>query len=269
MIKERINISLDDTWAYMYRQSNTKNADAFKIRVENYINMFQKIAEADLNQLSDEEYYQLLTQIYSITLDKKDYLEIFSELYNKEYTNFYLIATKMTLEDTETTGYHHSFDWWKQLYQVYYIIAATSKMAENKNFSKNEMKKMLQNNEIVILCEKTKPVEESDLDFKQESYEKLPSLNFELLEKKDSNNKEIPNFLSLCGRIARKKITPEIIRNDIKIMLNELDKEIKEVWDFLNAKDFDLHETAKMCKNWYETSNAKKEYQRLVRKLKK
>ena len=159
-------------------------------QVENYMNMFQKIAEADLNQLSDEEYYQLLTQIYSITLDKKDYLEIFSELYKKEYTNFYLIATKMTLEDTETTGYHHSFDWWKQLYQVYYIIAATSKMAENKNFSKNEMKKMLQNNEIVILCEKTKPVEESDLDFKQESYEKLPSLNFELLEKKIQTTKK-------------------------------------------------------------------------------
>ena len=55
MIKERINISLDDTWAYMYRQSNTKNADAFKRKVENYMNMFQKIAEADLNQLSDEE----------------------------------------------------------------------------------------------------------------------------------------------------------------------------------------------------------------------
>ena len=60
---------LENTFAYAYRKSDFENAEVFKIRLVEHINKIKNVLDADIDNLSDEEFFKLLVSIYYIRLD--------------------------------------------------------------------------------------------------------------------------------------------------------------------------------------------------------
>ena len=91
--------------------------------------------ESDFDKLTDKELYELLSKVYSIILDENDYLKMLSKYNGKNYTFIYRIPTTMTFSSRVTEGHGRSFDWWNQLYQVYYLVA----ISDTFNFDYNKI----------------------------------------------------------------------------------------------------------------------------------
>ena len=77
---DKIDINLtEETYAYILRKSEEENAEAFKENVKKYINIINSFVNTDFNKLSDDDFYDLLYKVYSITLTREDYLKIISK----------------------------------------------------------------------------------------------------------------------------------------------------------------------------------------------
>ena len=266
---ERKKVSLiENTYAYTGRVSNKENAEEFKRQIQKYISALKEIVEANFDTLSDKDLYKLLTKVYDIYLDKEDYLKIISKYNNKQYTSFHRIPTTITFYDTAKEGHGKNFSWWKQLYQVYYI-AATSDDIEfdyNKIYSKEEIKKMLYVKNIVILQKETEPIEDNP-NFKQEKFEPLPILDIDIKDYGNNMSQFVLNNFYLFGEVLREKFTRRKVLKDMKEFIEILNKEIKDVYSDAQSNEYIYSGIARICKDWFESSEEKKEYQSLQKKL--
>ena len=212
--------------------------------------------------------YELLSKIYSISLDKEDYLKMLSKYNNKNYTYIYKMPTTMTFEDIITEYDAGDFNSSIQLFQVYYVIAASDnlKFDYNKIYSKEEIRNLLSDKSIVILNEESEAFYK-EKDFVQEEYKSLPTLDINIKPYGDNISQFVLNNFNLFGILLRKKFTKKIVLKDIKEIINDLNIEIQDI--ILDAKSNKVlySDTAKMCENWYESSEEKEEYQNIQKKL--
>ena len=269
MKSERKRMSLlEDTYAYIGRLSDDENAEEFKRKVKNYISTIKEIVEADFDKLTDKELFELLTNVYNIYLDDKDYLEILSKSYNKEYTHFYRIPTTLAFYDTKQEGHGNNFSWWPQLYQIYYNVVATNDVDFdcNKIYTKDEIKEMVDTKNIVILKQESEEIMDNQ-EFEKEEYEELPILDIDINDYGNNISQFIINNYQLFGELLRKKFTKKNVLNDMKKLINDLKDDINAIFYYANSNDTINYNIARICKEWFDTSNDKKEYESLQKKL--
>ena len=266
---ERKRISLfADTYAYIGRSSDEENAEEFKREVKKYISTIKEIVEVDFDRLTDKELYELLTKVYNIYLDDKDYLEMLSKRYNKEYTRFYRIPTTFTFYDTKQEGHGINFSWWPQLYQIYYNVVATNDVNFecNKIYTKDEIKEMVDTKNIVILKQESEEIMNNP-EFEKEEYEELPILDIDINDYGNNISRFIINNYQLFGERLREKFTKKNVLNDMKKLINDFQDDINAIFYYANYNDTINYNIARICKEWFDTSNDKKEYESLQKKL--
>ena len=259
---------LEDTYAYIGRSSDEENAEEFKREVKNYISTINEIVEVDFDRLTDKELYELLTKVYNIYLDDKDYLEMLSKRYNKEYTRFYRIPTTFTFYDTKQEGHGINFSWWPQLYQIYYNVVATNDVNFecNKIYTKDEIKEMVDTKNIVILKQESEEIMNNP-EFEKEEYEELPILDIDINDYGNNISRFIINNYQLFGKRLREKFTKKNVLNDMKKLINDFQDDINAIFYYANSNDTINYNIARICKEWFDTSNDKKEYESLQKKL--
>lgn len=266
---------VDDTYKYIYRTSEKVLADTFKKELTKYIGNINNLITVDFKTLSDEEFYDLVCKVYSISLTEEDYLKIISKKNGKNYNILDEIGTYMTSADTVTTGKGRDFEWHEQLYQVRYIVAVSddTNIEYDCTLSKKKIMEMINNKSIVIVGSKLEPLN-TELELYEEM-ENMPSMDIDLSDSfyvdgiygddicgdiwKDDN---FPVVIS----ILRKKITKKRILRDMKDYIEELQEQIKEV---LSSKYDDAYnETSRLCNAWYRNSEEKKLFKSIQNKLK-
>lgn len=270
MNAERIKISLaEDTYAYIGRASDEENAEEFKTRLQQYISILKEVVESDFDKLTDKELYELLFKVYGISLDEDDYLKMLSKFNNKQYTFIHRIPTTMTFTGRATEGHGRSFDWWDQLYQVYYLAASsnTFKFDYNKTYSKEEIKKLSADKNIALLKREEEAID-SNKDFIQEEYEPIPTLDIDIKGYSDNISKFVLNNYSLFGQLLRKRFTKKAVLKDMRKMIDELTEEMQEIFSDTKSSDPNYSGTAKVCKEWFDSSAEKVEYQGIQKILK-
>lgn len=253
---------LENTFDYAYRKSDFENAEVFKIRLVEHINKIKNVLDADIDNLSDEEFFKLLVSIYYIRLDNNDYLKLFSKKYNKNYTCIAIIPTTMTFTDICKEGRGNSFDWWEQKYQLQYMVAVSNeiKLDENKVYSKKEIKQLVSDNTIILLNQETKTIEEDELTFIEESVEYLP-INFDFDENGNIMSGFILDNYDLYMEILREKFTKAKIYNDMQKYISYLRDDIKHI---INCDD----NISQLCKEYYEKEGIKSSLDVLQRRIK-
>ena len=269
MNSERIRISLvEDTYAYAGRTHIEENVETFKTKIQEYINILKELVESDLDKLNDKKLYELLSNIYDITLDEEDYLKMFSKYNNKKYTFIHRIPTTMTLTRRTAQGHGRSFDWWNQLYQVYYLVATsdTFEFDYNKTYSKEEIKKIISDKSIVILKQEEVAIN-GNQNFVKESYEPIPTLDIDIKNYSDNMSQFILNNYSLFGELLRKKFTKHTVLKDVKKIIDDLNQDMQVIFSTAQLKEQLYSDIAIICKEWFESSAERKDYQVIQKKL--
>ena len=271
MIAERNRITLaQDTYAYVGRASDSENAEVFKSQIKDYIKILNKIVETDFNKLSGKDLYELLCTIYSISPSTDDFLKMISKQNNNEFTRIHRIPTTMTYFERKTENHGGRFDYWNQPYQVYFLIAASDKFEIdfNKIYSKDEIKKMLTDKIIVILKKEEKEIENIN-DSKYEDYEIMPILNIEV----ENNGSDIYNFIlndyDLFEKLLKDKFTKCTVLKDAQELINDLEEDIRGIYVDAEANTPLYSDTAKVCRNWFESSSYKIEFQKIKKQINK
>lgn len=270
MYLERITISLvEDVLANNSYASKEVNTDIFKTKIKAYINALKEVVESDFDKLTDKELYELLSKIYVITLDERDYLKMLSTYNNNYYTFILRMPTTMTFTSRATEGYGKSFDWWDQLYQIYYLVATsdTFEFDYNKIYSKEEIKKLLSDKSIIILKQEEEAID-GNQNFVKESYEPIPTLDIDIKSYGDNISQFVLNNYSLFGQLLRKKFTKKNVLKDVKIIMGDLNDEIQEIFSNAQSKEQVYSSIAIMCKEWFESSEEREKYQVIKKRIK-
>ena len=266
--KNRVSL-VEDTYAYIGNASNEANVEKFKTELQKYIKILNKVIDSAFDKLTDKELYELLSEVYGISLDEEDYLKMLSMYNNKKYTFVYRIPTTMTFNGTVNEGHGRNFDCWKQLHQIYYFAAVSDmfKFDNNKIYSKEEIKKNVSDKSIILLKQEAEAIDDN-INFISEEFEQIPSLDIDINSYSDNISKFVLDNYSLFGLLLRKRFTKSIVLNDMRKMLNVITEEIQDVFSEIKSNDPDYSETARLCKEWYDTSTEKVEYQGIQKLLK-
>lgn len=280
-----MNVSIDritlveDTYGYVGRASNEENAEMFKIEIQKYIEIIDKLINLDFKKLSNREFYELLKQIYSIRLDENDYLKMISKKNGKKYSDIYNIPTTMTFKSMVTEGHGRDFSWYEDLFQTYFDVAISDDLKNRrfqngrynlKPFTKQEIKQMLEDKDIVIFMENDRVIYKSDLEeFNAEEYKKFPSLNIECKWYTGNYFKFIEDNFDLFAELLRRKFTKKKILKDMKEYLKELECDIDNIFNNVNSRDKYYSGISKICENWYNTSGIKEKHEDIIKTLSK
>lgn len=261
----------EDTYAYIYRASEQEIFETFRDTLKKYINIIDDLVNQDLKKLSDEEFYDLLRKVYSISLTEEDYLKILSKRNNKKYNIFTEIGTFMTFTDTATEGHGRDFSWWKQLYQVRYIIAVSedTEIEYDSVLRKNDIKKMVEDKSIVIIERKTRQIN-NKLNI-NETVENIPSIKLNcsysngIYGRMTGSIYKDDNFPIVISML-RRKFTKKRILKDMKDYIEELEEEMKIVLSH-SQSGYAYNEVSRLCNEWYGKSKEKEKLNILQRKI--
>ena len=167
-------------------------------------------------------------------------------------------------------GHGRSFDCWIQDYQIYYLVVASEEFDfdYNKIYSIAEINELVSNKTIMLLKEDSEAIDDY-VEFAMEGYQSLETLDINITGYSDNISKFINDNYSLFGDLLRKKFPKEKVLDDMKGLIEELDDEINNVFfSSNNPSDYLYFETSKKCKEWYELSSEKEEYQNIKKRLK-
>ena len=264
---EIIRLSENTFWD-VDRSSIEDNLQVFKMNLRDYIIRLKRILDSDFDELSDQELYTKLSEIYDMELNYEDYLYILSRKNNRKYVDIKSLPTTMYYKSIKREGTGKDLARWNQLYQVRYLVAVTDtfESESNKNYSSKEIKELVNNNDIVLLNRKDKEIDFVG-DITEASFETLPTLNLDVRSYRNNIVEFVLNNFNFFGEILRKEFTKERVYNDINEILDELDYDLNYVFDRTQSKDESYVKLAKACKKWYDLSIEKDLYQGIQKKL--
>ena len=262
---EKIWLS-DDIFDEVFLISDDEILNTFKERIKNHLNIINNLLNSDLEKMSNEEYYNLIKNIYNISLEDEDYLKIISKKMNKKCTRFSTINTTMTFTDVATEGRGRSFDYWDQLYQIKYEVAEFKdcKLKFNETLPKDKLRKMIDKKKIILIEMNTIPIDDEP-NFIKEDIEEFPiQKKFRGYEIENSEKEEFDIIVNLL----KKEITKKKLLKDIKSYINELKDEIKYAISLVSVSHNPYYNISKLCNEWYNSSEEKEELKELSKKVK-
>lgn len=267
MYIEDINYwSYENLFDRVFEISDNEILDMFKKEINNNLNFINSLLNTDLKKMSNEDYYNLIKNIYNISLEDKDYLKIISKKMNKNCVRFSTINTTMTFTGIATEGRGRSFDHWDQLYQIKYDVAEFEdcKLKFNETLSKDKLRKMLDKKKIILIERHTVPIGDEP-DFIEEKEEEFPvTWKCRGYEIENSEKEEFDIIVDLI----RKKITKKRILEDLKGYIEELKDEINYAISFNCESDYPFYNISKLCNEWYNSSEEKEKLKELYKKTK-
>lgn len=241
--------------------SKEKIIEMLKNELKENINVMDSLLNSDLKNLNDDNFYNLISSMYHITLEEEDHLKIISKKMNKKCMYFTDIETSMTFTDTATEGRGKDFSWWQQLYQIEYTVGVFKgcNIDSSSIFSKKDIRKMIDEKNIIIIDIKSVPLD-YEPDFKEEVE------HFSLYDYKFDDEINKNEDFSIIISILRKKFTKKRILKDIRYQLEELSLQINEILDFYSDPNPFYSNTSLLIGEWFKNSEEKKEYVKLLEK---
>lgn len=140
------------------------------------------LIESNFNKINDNDFYCLLSRIYSINLTLKDMFNIMSRVGNIYYDKIELLNTKQTFDISRQKGHGKDLDCLTDKYQVRWIVATAKNfnLNTNYNYSEDEIKNMMSNKQIVAISMYPKKLGTGvKLPYKEEKFKELEGLRIE------------------------------------------------------------------------------------------
>ena len=238
--RNNINKLLNNPYDSSQYIENETNTQIFQLEIQRYIKLIDDIMNLDFDTLPDKEFYNLLNQVYYISFDSYDYFEILSKKNKKDYLLFSNIPTTMIYKKKtnkirvgmfKTLYYEHYF-------MIYYEAVVSTDLYRKGLFrtccegqyTKNEIRNMLNNKDIVIFKEDSRVLYKMDLDrYRIEKPQKFPSIEISDIYEKNNMEKFIKNNFELSIELLRKRFSKKRVLEDIKKYIEEANNSIDRI----------------------------------------
>lgn len=238
-------------------KSNEYTIGMFKDIVSDIKGILNRFVEADFDSLSNAEFYNLISNIYDISLEKEDIFKFFSDKNNKKYDRIVTIPTTMVYTVNNSSGF---FD---DSYQVFYeaMIDKDVSLDSNKVYSKIQLKKMLKNKDIVITNTDSILIDER-LE-KEEEYEDINKNNSLVPKNVDYSDKE--SFYYFIKEI-RSILDNKRILNDLNDYVLDFNQELYNIYVYSSLHTV-YSNIMSQCISWFDNSDTKEEVQVLTKRI--
>lgn len=218
--------------------NNHKRCDVQKFikYINEHLDKANDLLNCKIEGLNELELYKKLKEIFSFTIEKKDYLKALSMMHNKHYTSFININTNMYDNNGENITYQ--------------AVAISSKIYLNgSTLDLNSLRKLTQKEEILLIKKIT--VDSNKKEPYKEKYENHQFIELDINESSLNENSELfPYFIE----ILKKEILVKDILRDIKLYIDELMYQAKSIIKLSEVRNNqELAEIGKKYKRAFET----------------
>lgn len=230
--------------------------------------IIKQIIGADINKLSNIEYYNLLSKICRIKLTNSDYVEIAKIITNFENGLVFDIKTNMKKTFVLSEGRRRDFSWWEDNYLVGYTILSKKNISTSQIYTFFEIKDMIDRKEIFIIKPNdVRLIQDSNGYFYEEDNAKtyvnveenkeLPVLTAEVKEDSsfishiDTNINPEDKYFDEIMNYIRTKVPKEKFELIFKKYLFKLEESLDcmiNIWSDDNKTKSELQETKKDIK---------------------
>ena len=120
--------------------------------IENIIKALNLLLSKDYKCLTDEEYYNIVNQFYSITLFKKDILKILSTIDKVNYNKYQWLKTRVIFTTLDSEGHGRNFSWWHETRQLMLELITPEGLVIDKkhDYSSEEIKEIFNNYKVYL-----------------------------------------------------------------------------------------------------------------------
>ncbi len=243
---------LEDT----YKEDKFSAIKVFENLLKKYTILLKEITTTDLDSLSGEAYYNLLSLFYNIEIEPEDYLKAFSNE-GIQYDRFMDLSTRMVIENKKHSGFGNAITWSdpKDEVKLRVAAAANTKIDSTKKYYGLEIERMLDSKKIIIVGVKREKV--NKVDWFVDNYKEYPIVDMD---------KYFNDNLEIFGNILRKKLTDKKIFNDLKKFIEELNYQLTTVTVYNQVLPQDIND---QIKNWWLNSKLKNELKQTEKNIKK
>lgn len=150
---------------YQYIKDVKKDLDAIK-----------RMMEVEFKNLSNEEFYDLISNFYKVYITKKEILDIVSKVSGVRYDKFERLKSRMAFKSLVTEGHGRDFSWWEETYEASWCVATLEgfKLDPEYNYSKEEIRELVRNKKIVSFGRYAHDVGfDPELPYEKEELEKI------------------------------------------------------------------------------------------------
>lgn len=128
--------------------------------------------------------YQSETKIIIKETTEDDRLTMLNLMYNTNYTKLTALRTTMVRTIMEGSGHGRRFEYWEEAYQRYLVVATSNNLDTNKIYTKEELKHLLSEKQILPLEVIEKRIQ--DKTFPEEPAEELATSIKPVMTKTDA-----------------------------------------------------------------------------------
>lgn len=150
---------------YQYIKDVKKDLDAIK-----------RMMEVEFKNLSNEEFYDLISNFYKVYITKKEILDIVSKVSGVRYDKFERLNSRMAFKSLVTEGHGRDFSWWEETYEAAWCVATLEgfSLDPEYNYSKDEIRELVKSKKIVSFGRYAHDVGfDPDLPYEAEELEKI------------------------------------------------------------------------------------------------
>lgn len=240
--------------------------EKFKDCVANNIRVINKIINADIDKMTDEEFWDFINKAFDVNFKQKHYLKMISLLKGKKFNCFSEIWSTMTFTATKTEGRGHDFSWYETKFQQGFKVAVSKGLSidDGKAYSVEEIKQLIASNDLVLIDDSQRDLQFTSPNFEEEPFQELPMLKghynefFDLLEFNVEGSELFPHAI----QVVREKYTKKKILKKMASKIEELQAEINQFLQ-VNSSNYYKESVGQPCKNWFEESSMKLSLQAL------
>lgn len=166
------------------------------------IKCINEFLDNDIRKVTKEDYFNFQLRFYNIYITDDDIFKILSKINKVNYTEFQTIKTMHYFKQLINEGHGRDFSYWEDTFLLEYFVAVKEGFKlDDKVYSNEEILKMIENNEIVIL------------DTRYNNLGMSPKIPFESEKIISLDNRRI-NILSSLDDIYNTINLFDIVKND-------------------------------------------------------
>ena len=227
-----------------------------------YINNIEWLLNSDLSKMDNLSFIKVLNNLYEIELSKKDYMKIYSNIYNKNYHDIQKIQTTMKHHVMREIGEGKEYTRYYEDVLISYnvLVDENINLDANHRYTFNELKKMVDNKDILLLEE----IEEDILGKEHYLTEKYYFLGcYDLFESKYASSAYFPYYVTFL----KERFKDKRILNDTKEYLLELQNQVSSILN--NDSNIAYQIVSQGIVDILNESNVFKDYEKILMKVRK
>ena len=241
-------------------ESNEVIVNNFLLLFGYYINNIEWLLNSDLSKMDNVSFIKVLNNLYEIELSERDYMKIYSDIYNKNYHGIQKIQTTMKHhvmreigEGKEYTRYYEDV-----LISYYALVDEKTILDEKHRYTFNELKKMVDNKDILLLKENEEDILGKE-HYLTEEYYFLGC--YDLFESKYEGSAYFPYYVNFL----KERFKDKRILNDTKEYLLEFKKQVSSILN--NNSNINYQIVSQRIVDLLNESNVFKDYEKILLKV--